>query len=67
MRTRSLTEPLLTAAEAADLLGVPRSTLYELVRSQGLPHVRLGRRCLRFTRTGLGTWVERHSYGVTPD
>ena len=31
-------EPLLTADEAARFLHVPRSTLYELVRSRGLPH-----------------------------
>jgi excisionase family DNA binding protein len=39
----SLTEPLLNADEAAQLLHVPRSTLYELVRSRHLPHVRVGR------------------------
>ncbi len=38
-----LAEPLLDANEAARLLHVPRSTLYELVRSRGLPHVRIGR------------------------
>jgi hypothetical protein len=30
-------EPLLTADEAARHLRVPRSSLYELVRSRGLP------------------------------
>ncbi len=30
-----LTEPLLDAREAAKLLHLPRSTLYELVRSRG--------------------------------
>lgn len=57
-----LAEPLLNANEAARLLQVPRSTLYELVRSRGLPHVRIGR-ALRFTRTGLSLWVVEHSYG----
>jgi excisionase family DNA binding protein len=46
-------EPLLDAREAAKLLHVPRSTLYELVRSRGLPHVKIGRRGLRFTRADL--------------
>jgi excisionase family DNA binding protein len=32
-----LAEPLLDANEAARLLKVPRSTLYELVRSRGCP------------------------------
>lgn len=56
-----LSEPLLNAAEAARLLHVPRSTLYELVRSRHLPHVKVGRG-LRFTRIGLASWVEENTY-----
>lgn len=58
------TEPLLDACEAAKLLHVPRSTLYELVRSRGLPHVRIGDRGLRFTRSGLQTWIAENTYGT---
>jgi len=58
-----LAEPLLDAYEAARLLHVPRSTLYELVRSRGLPHVRIGRRGLRFTRADLARWIGENSYG----
>ncbi|MGN6275543.1 MAG: helix-turn-helix domain-containing protein [Solirubrobacterales bacterium] len=57
----SLTEPLLNADEAAQLLHVPRSTLYELVRSRHLPHIRIGR-TLRFTRQGLAAWVQRNTF-----
>lgn len=57
-----LTEPLLDANQAARLLHVPRSTLYELVRSRGLPHVRVGR-SLRFTRLGLAHWVRKNTFG----
>jgi excisionase family DNA binding protein len=57
----SLTEPLLNADEAAQLLHVPRSTLYELVRSRHLPHVRVGRG-LRFTRTDLAQWVADNTF-----
>ena len=56
-----LSEPLLNAIEAARLLHVPRSTLYELVRSRHLPHVKVGRG-LRFTRTDLGAWVEENTF-----
>jgi excisionase family DNA binding protein len=59
-----LAEPLLDATEAARLLRVPRSTLYELVRSRGLPHIRVGTRGLRFTRVDLARWVEQNSYGM---
>ncbi|MGN6814828.1 MAG: helix-turn-helix domain-containing protein [Solirubrobacterales bacterium] len=57
----SLTEPLLNADEAAQLLHVPRSTLYELVRSRHLPHVRVGRG-LRFTRIDLARWVKDNTF-----
>lgn len=59
-----LSEPLLDADEAARLLRVPRSTLYELVRSRGLPHVRIGDRGLRFTRADLESWVAENTYGT---
>jgi excisionase family DNA binding protein len=59
----ALNEPLMTADEAARLLHVPRSTVYELVRSRGLPHVRIGDRGLRFTRTDLARWVGENSFG----
>lgn len=54
---RTMPEPLLDANEAARLLRVPRSTLFELVRSRGLPHIRVGR-TLRFTREDLGRWIK---------
>ena len=56
--------PLLTSDEAARLLRVPRSTLYELVRSRGLPHVRIGDRALRFTRADLEQWIAQNTYGT---
>jgi excisionase family DNA binding protein len=62
--TPILTESLMTADEAARLLRVPRSTLYELVRSRGLPHVRIGERGLRFTRSDLGDWIAENTYGT---
>jgi len=58
-----LDQPLLDANEAARLLHVPRSTLYELVRSRSLPHVRIGERGLRFTRSGLEEWIAANTFG----
>lgn len=56
--------PLLTADEAARLLHIPRSTLYELVRSRGLPHVRIGDRALRFKRSDLEEWIAQNTYAT---
>jgi excisionase family DNA binding protein len=62
MRAPTLGQPLLNADEAARLLRVPRSTLYELVRSRGLPHVKIGTRGLRFTREDLAGWVADNTF-----
>jgi excisionase family DNA binding protein len=60
--TGLLAQPLLTANEAARLLHVPRSTVYELVRSRSLPHVRIGERGMRFTRLDLERWVGENTF-----
>jgi len=52
----ALSEPLLTADDAAELLRVRRSTVYELARSRRLPHIRVGRRIL-FVRSDLAAWI----------
>jgi excisionase family DNA binding protein len=49
-----------TVPESAEILGISRTTTYELVRSGALPCVRLGRRILITRRTLeelLGTTV----------
>ena len=48
---------LLRMREAAEALGVGRSTIYGLVRSGDLPSVRIGR-SLRVPAAGLQAWVE---------
>jgi excisionase family DNA binding protein len=51
-----LAEPLLTPAEAAALLSVRRSWVYDAARQGDLPCVRVGRH-LRFLRSDLEAWV----------
>ena len=51
-----LTTPLLTAAEAAELLAVRPSWVYEAVRVGTLPCLRIGRH-IRFTRSMLDDWL----------
>jgi len=56
-----LATPLLRPAEAADLLSVRPSWIYEAVRANRLPCLRIGRH-IRFTREMLETWlVEQHT------
>jgi excisionase family DNA binding protein len=54
----NLSEPLLTAGEVADLLSVPRSSVYEYARRQHrpLPSIGIGRH-RRFYRSDLEAWL----------
>jgi excisionase family DNA binding protein len=55
-RRASLAVPLLTAREAAALLAVRPSWVYEAVREGRLPCLRIGRH-VRFTRELLEEWL----------
>jgi excisionase family DNA binding protein len=52
-----LSEPLLDARAAGELLNVPESTVYEWVRQGRLPCLRLGPRAIRWTRSMLAEWA----------
>jgi excisionase family DNA binding protein len=49
---------LLTPEEAAELLGVGRTTLYDLIRTKELRSVQIGR-LRRIKRTDLETYAEQ--------
>ncbi len=49
---------LLRPREAARLLGIGRSKLFEMLAQQELPVVRIGR-CVRIPRTELRIWVDQ--------
>lgn len=51
---------LLTAEEVAQILRVPRSTIYELARNRRIPFVKVGRRTL-FERESLLDWIAAHT------
>ena len=49
---------LLRASEAAQMLGIGRSTVYELAAKGSIPSVRIGVR-RRFPRDRLLKWIEQ--------
>lgn len=51
-------EPLLTADEVGDLLGVPTSWVYEQSRAGRIPTVTLGR-YRRYRREAIEAWLEQ--------
>ena len=55
--SQSLTHPLLTYEEAAELLGLKLGTLYSLVSTRRIPHVRLSGRLVRFERSTLEEYI----------
>jgi excisionase family DNA binding protein len=56
-----LSEPLLKPEEAAELLTVKVSWIYEAVRVGRLPHLRVGKH-IRFTRPDLERWLANQRY-----
>ena len=55
-RPMRLDSPLLKPEQAAELLAVRTSWIYEAVRSNRLPCLRIGRH-IRFTREMLEQWL----------
>jgi excisionase family DNA binding protein len=56
-RTGDWSTRLLTAAEVADTLRVSTARVYELVRRQMIPALRLGERQVRFDEAVLRDWI----------
>lgn len=58
MDEKIIRSPLTCSVEeAAKILGISRSMAYQLVRSEGFPTVKIGRRLLVSVK-GLERWVE---------
>lgn len=51
---------LLSVREASTLLGVSRNLVYEMVRRDEIPHLRLGR-LVKTPRQGLESWIAQES------
>ncbi len=58
-----MTGSLLTAAEVAELLGVPTSWVYQQSRAGRIPTVTLGR-YRRYRREAIEEWVARIEAGA---
>jgi excisionase family DNA binding protein len=58
VRSVEVQAELLRAEEVAQLLGVGRSKVFEMIRSRELPMIRMGR-SVRVPRTALLAWIEQ--------
>lgn len=61
-----MTGQLVTAAQAAHLLGVPKTWVLAEARADRIPHVRLGR-YVRFEPVQLETWWQARRRGPQVD
>lgn len=46
----------MTVKETASYIGLHTDTIYDLVRENQIPHIRLGRKIL-FTKEALDAWI----------
>jgi excisionase family DNA binding protein len=56
---------LVRVEEAAEMLGIGRSKVYEMVLSGELPSVKIGR-CRRIPIAAIYAWIEDHIEGQVP-
>jgi excisionase family DNA binding protein len=54
-------DDMIDYAGAETATGIKKSTLYALVVQNRIPHVRYGRRFVRFSRSELAKWILEHS------
>ncbi|HZZ26716.1 MAG TPA: helix-turn-helix domain-containing protein [Pirellulales bacterium] len=57
---------LLSIKQAARTLNLSERTVWTLVHTQQLPHLRIGRRLL-FSRSALEAWITRQQTGGDPN
>ena len=50
-------DKLLTVEEITKMLGIKKSTLYSWVHAKSIPHIKIGRRCLRFRESDIKEWI----------
>ncbi len=55
---------ILVADEVAEMLRVDRQRVYELVRRNAIPVIRLGERQYRFDAETIRKWIERGGSSV---
>lgn len=53
-----MTKEILVADEVAEILRVDRQRVYELVRRNKIPVIRLGERQYRFDANAIHSWIE---------
>jgi excisionase family DNA binding protein len=53
-------EPLWTVAELSGATKIAKSTIYEWVQEEYIPHIKVGG-CIRFRPSEVMTWLDKHA------
>ena len=61
-----MVKQILVAEEVAELLRVDRQRVYELVRTNQIPVIRLGERQYRFSAEAIYRWLDVSSHETEP-
>lgn len=51
-------EKLMTVKEVAKVFSLGEPVIYQLIREKRIPHIRLGRRFIRFKCKDVKQWIE---------
>lgn len=62
LEDRDSMDGLLSIDDLSQLLGVPKSWLYERTRTGQIPHLKLGK-YIRFELKAVQAWLEEHQKG----
>jgi excisionase family DNA binding protein len=54
----------LTYKQVSALMGIPLGTIYGLVSLKRIPHIRLGKRFVRFSKAEIERWMKSHEIQV---
>lgn len=60
-------DDLMTYADVEKRTGIKVGTLYWTVANKEIPHVRLGKRMVRFRRAEIEQWLQSHSVPAGKD
>ena len=58
---------LMTYEQLCQRYGFKRGTVYSLVHEGRIPHIRLGRRFVRFDAKAIDAWIQSRSIETTPN
>lgn len=61
MKKQLHNDKVYTVQEAADAIGISASQMYQVIRIQGFPVVRFGKKALRIPKEKFWEWIDKQA------